>query len=111
MGVQDVYVKVSGGLRLDEPAADLGILLALASALTERPVHPGTAVLGEVGLAGEVRAVPRMDDRVREAARLGFARCIVPRGAGEGNTGAAGQGRVVAVATVREAMEAALMGR
>lgn len=109
IGGRDVYVKVSGGLRLDEPAADLGILLALASAFTERPVHPDTAVLGEVGLAGEVRAVPRMDDRIREAARLGFARCIVPGGAGERK--AAGTGPAVPVSTVREAMDAALMGR
>lgn len=82
MGVQlgghDIFVNVAGGVRIDEPAADLGALLAVASSYLDRPVDPGALVIGEVGLAGEVRAVGQVEARVREAAKLGFARCIVP---------------------------------
>lgn len=78
----DVFVKVSGGLTLSEPAADLGIALALASAFTQRPAQPQTAVFGEVGLAGEIRAVHRTSDRLREAVRLGFTHCVVPQAPG-----------------------------
>jgi len=75
---QDIYVNVVGGLRVSEPAADLGIALALASSFRNLPVVPGTVVLGEVGLTGEVRAVSQMESRLREAMRLGFHRCLVP---------------------------------
>lgn len=78
LGSYDAYVKVVGGLRLDEPAADLGVVLALASAFRERPVDARAAVAGEVGLGGEVRAVARIEARLAEAARLGFARVILP---------------------------------
>jgi DNA repair protein RadA/Sms len=82
MGLQlaghDIFVNVAGGVRIDEPAADLGALLAVASSFLDRPIDPQTLVIGEVGLAGEVRAVGQVEARVREAAKLGFARCIVP---------------------------------
>jgi DNA repair protein RadA/Sms len=77
---QDVYASIAGGMSVEEPAADLGIAVAVASSLRDRPVDPQTVVLGEVGLAGEVRAVPQLGKRLAEAARLGFARAIVPRG-------------------------------
>ena len=76
---QDVYASIAGGMSVEEPAADLGIAVAVASSLRDRPVDPQTVVLGEVGLAGEVRAVPQLGKRLAEAARLGFARAVVPR--------------------------------
>jgi DNA repair protein RadA/Sms len=77
---QDVFLTVAGGVRLDEPAADLGVIAALASSHLNRPLPPRTIVFGEVGLAGEVRAVSRPELRVSEAARLGFDRCLLPAG-------------------------------
>ncbi len=78
LGNQDVYVNIAGGFSLSEPAVDLGIAAAVASSFRERPISSETALLGEVGLGGELRPVPRADVRVREAAKLGFRRCVVP---------------------------------
>lgn len=75
----DVYINAAGGVRLDEPAADLAVALAVASAFRERHVDGDTVVFGEVGLAGEVRGVRQAERRAREAAKLGFTRCILPR--------------------------------
>jgi DNA repair protein RadA/Sms len=74
----DVFVNVAGGIRLDEPAADLGVLAAVASSFLDKPIDPHTLLIGEVGLAGEVRAVSQADSRVREAVKLGFSRCLMP---------------------------------
>ena len=76
----DLFVNVAGGLTLDDPAADLACVAALASSFRDRALDPRTFVLGEVGLAGEVRAVAQADARLAEAARLGFARALVPAG-------------------------------
>jgi DNA repair protein RadA/Sms len=76
----DVFVNVAGGMRVDEPAADLAVLTAVASSLRNRPVPADVVVFGEVGLAGEVRATGQAALRVREAAQLGFTRCVVPEG-------------------------------
>ena len=78
---QDVYVNVVGGLRIDEPAADLGVALAIVSSLRDSPIDPELAVVGEVGLSGEVRTVGHLEQRLREAAKLGFKRCLVPQSA------------------------------
>jgi DNA repair protein RadA/Sms len=75
---QDVYVNVVGGMRIDEPAIDLGIVAAVTSSLREVPVEPGLLILGEVGLGGEVRAVSQAELRIREAAKMGFKRCVLP---------------------------------
>jgi DNA repair protein RadA/Sms len=75
---QDVYVNVVGGLHIDEPAIDLGIVAAITSSLREVPVEPGTLLLGEVGLGGEVRAVSQAELRIHESAKMGFKRCILP---------------------------------
>ncbi|WP_404827057.1 DNA repair protein RadA [Desulfuromonas versatilis] len=77
---QDIFVNVAGGVRLDEPAVDLGVMAALASSHLNKPIPPRTILFGEVGLAGEVRAVSRPELRVKEAARLGFDRCLLPAG-------------------------------
>jgi DNA repair protein RadA/Sms len=81
LGDMDVYVNVVGGVRVHEPALDLGIALAVISSLHDVPVPADACVFGEVGLAGEVRAVSHADRRATEAGRLGFARCIMPRAA------------------------------
>jgi DNA repair protein RadA/Sms len=75
---QDVFVNVAGGVRLSEPASDLGVLAAVASSARSRPVDPHTLCFGEVGLAGEVRAVGGADLRLAEAKKLGFRRCVLP---------------------------------
>jgi len=76
---QDIFVNAVGGVRIDEPAVDLAITTAVASSFLDKPVDTHTVLLGEVGLTGEVRAVSRTDIRVKEAAKLGFRRCILPR--------------------------------
>ncbi len=75
---QDIFLNIAGGIRIDEPALDLGMVVALLSSFFEKIVKPTTVVCGEVGLAGEVRAVGHMDMRIRESARLGFAKFLVP---------------------------------
>ncbi|HLI12429.1 MAG TPA: DNA repair protein RadA [Alphaproteobacteria bacterium] len=78
LGGRDVYLNVAGGLRITEPAADLAVAAALVSSLTDRPVPPETVVFGEIGLSGEVRSVNHTDQRLKEAARLGFNQAIMP---------------------------------
>jgi len=73
-----VFVNVAGGMTVDEPASDLGVLAAIASSVRNRPIPATTAMFGEIGLAGEVRGVTQAGLRLREAAQMGFRRCIVP---------------------------------
>jgi DNA repair protein RadA/Sms len=80
LAAEDVFVNVAGGMTVDEPAADLGIVTAVASSLRNRAIRPATAVFGEVGLAGEVRGTSQAALRVREAAQMGFTRCVLPDG-------------------------------
>lgn len=107
IGSSDAYLSTVGGVRLAEPAADLAITLALAGAITDRPLPSGTVAFGEVGLAGEVRPVTGAHRRLAEAARLGFTRAVVP-------TGVLGAGpvpgglTVLEVGTVAEAVGRAL---
>jgi DNA repair protein RadA/Sms len=79
----DVFVNIVGGLKIVEPAADMGIVTALVSSFREIPVDPHTFVFGEIGLSGEVRAVAQGEARMREAAKVGFKRAIVPLGNAE----------------------------
>jgi len=76
---QDVFVNAVGGVRIGEPAADLAVTLAVVSSLTDRPIPGKVVVFGEIGLAGEVRPAPRGQERLKEAAKLGFERAIVPK--------------------------------
>ncbi len=80
LSAHDAYVKVSGGARIDEPAGDLAVVTAVASSLRDAPVPERMVILGEVGLTGEVRAVSRLDERLGEAAKLGFTDFLVPAG-------------------------------
>jgi DNA repair protein RadA/Sms len=74
----DAYFKVTGGVSIDDPALDVGIMAAAVSSLRGRAIPPQWAVCGEVGLTGEIRRVPRIDERVKEAGGLGFTRIVVP---------------------------------
>jgi DNA repair protein RadA/Sms len=76
---QDVFVNAVGGVRISEPAADLAVMLAITSSLRGRPLPKGFIAFGEVGLAGEVRPAPRGQERLKEAAKLGFTVAVVPK--------------------------------
>ena len=76
---QDVFVNAVGGMKISEPGADLAVLLAISSSLRNRPLPSGLVAFGEVGLSGEIRPVQRGQERLREAAKLGFARAVIPR--------------------------------
>lgn len=78
LGTKDVFVNLVGGMRIDEPAADLGVVCAIVSNLKERPLPPSTVVVGEVGLGGELRPISRLENRLNEIERLGFKRLIAP---------------------------------
>ncbi len=76
---KDVFVNAVGGVKITEPASDLAVLMAVASSLSDRPLPAGTVIFGEVGLTGEIRPIPRGQDRLKEAAKLGFAKAIIPK--------------------------------
>jgi DNA repair protein RadA/Sms len=102
----DVFTNVVGGLRLAEPAVDLAVVLALASSLREVPVGPETLVFGEVGLSGEIRAVSQAETRLKEAAKIGFKKAVIPRGSAARLSDDFGL-EITAVGSVSEALEAA----
>ncbi len=106
----DVYVNLAGGLSVGEPGLDLPIAIALGSSLRDRPVRDRTVAIGEVGLLGELRPVAGLERRLREAARLGFRRAIVPRAARERSLPDGLGIEIVAVASLRDAIGAALEG-
>jgi DNA repair protein RadA/Sms len=106
LGTHDIFINVPGGLRLDEPAADLAVALAVASSFRDVPVHPGVVCFGEVGLTGEVRTVSHADRRVLEAARQGFSTCLLPPG--KAPVGKKSALQCVAVTNVTQAFEQAL---
>jgi DNA repair protein RadA/Sms len=99
----DVYVNIAGGMTIDEPAADLSVVAAVASSVRNRGLAPSTALFGEVGLSGEVRGIPQATLRVREAAQMGFTRIVLPAA----NVDGSGDGRIelVGVRTVGEALD------
>ena len=76
---KDVYINIAGGMTLNEPAADLALCAAIASSFRNRPIEPNWAVMGEIGLAGEVRAVSQAERRAAECARLGFKHILLPK--------------------------------
>ena len=104
---QDVFVNVVGGLRVNEPAADLAVAMAIASSVRDRPLPADLALIGEVGLSGELRAVPQMPARLREAAKLGFRRIVVPKSVRPDDILPEGM-QVVPVRSVGEALATAL---
>lgn len=104
---QDAYIKVAGGVKLDEPAIDLAIAVSIASSFRDQPTRPEDIFVGEVGLTGEIRRVSRIEQRIQEAAKLGFKRAICPGRNLDGWT-APKSIQVIGVNTVREALETGL---
>ena len=104
----DVYANLAGGLAVAEPGLDLPVALALASSLRDRPVIPGAVAIGEVGLLGELRAVAGLERRLREAARLGFERAVVPRPGRGGRAVEVPELEIIEVATLRDAIAVGL---
>ncbi len=103
----DAYINVIGGLRLDEPGADLPVILAVASSYRDRPIADELVAMGEVGLTGEIRSVSHMNQRLSEIARLGFKTCILPKSGSEKLDVPAGL-TIYRVRNIREAIEVAL---
>ncbi len=108
LGNQDIIVNAAGGLKIGEPAADLGIALAIASSFRDDGIDPEMVVIGEVGLSGEIRAVPQLERRVNEAARLGFKRCLVPKTSAGINYQK--DIKIISVGNIREAVRVGLVG-
>lgn len=107
LGTQDVYVNIAGGIRVEEPAADLALIAAVTSSLKEIPLRP-LAFIGEVGLTGEVRGVSQPEVRVREALKFGFEGCIIPKANIAQIQGT--ENMIYAVQSVEEAIELGLVG-
>jgi DNA repair protein RadA/Sms len=105
---QDIYANVVGGLRIVEPAIDLAVAIAVASSFKERLVDQRTVAVGEIGLSGELRSVNQLERRLEEARRLGFARAVVPAALGRRSSGFGEGLELIRVATVGEAIEAAV---
>jgi len=106
---QDAYLKVAGGVKLDEPAIDLAVAISIASSFRDKPTRPTDCFIGEVGLTGEVRRVSRIEQRVQEAAKLGFERVLLPSNNMVGWT-VPKEVEVIGVSSVAEALQYALGG-
>ncbi|HAV43577.1 TPA: DNA repair protein RadA [bacterium] len=103
LGSQDVFVNVVGGVKLFEPALDLGIILSVVSSFRDKPIDPGLVCFGEVGLTGEIRGVLYTQERLREAAKLGFKKCLMPKhNAGKGKIDSL---QIVTTGSIKEALE------
>jgi DNA repair protein RadA/Sms len=101
---QDIFLNIAGGMRVEEPAADLGMIVSIASNFKDKLMDPEMVVFGEVGLGGEVRAVSQSEVRVKEAARLGFKKCLLPKQNQEKMKGTKGI-ELIGVRSVQEAIK------
>ena len=108
LGNQDVITNVVSGLRIDEPAADLAVATAITSSYRDQPVRADTVLIGEVGLSGELRMVGQMQTRLKEAAKLGFKRAVVPKRIRKGEPWPEGI-EIIEARSLREALKAALL--
>ncbi len=106
---KDIFINIVGGLQVKEPAADLAVALAVASSLRDRPIHADMAVIGEIGLSGELRAVSQLETRLKEARKLGFRRCLVPYSARRRALELPDGLEVIGCRTLAEAIDAALL--
>jgi len=104
LGSQDVFVNIAGGVKIDEPAVDLGIATSITSSLRDIPVDSSSVAVGEIGLGGEIRTIGQVQKRVQEAAKLGFKRIIIPHNNLKGVKGQDGI-EIIGVHTINEAME------
>ncbi len=100
----DIFLNVAGGMKVEEPGADLGVIVSIASSFRDKVIDPEVVIFGEVGLGGEVRGISQAEGRVKEAARLGFKRCVLPRQNQEKIKPVKGI-EFVGARTVQEAME------
>jgi DNA repair protein RadA/Sms len=101
---EDVYLNVAGGIRVTEPAVDLGVATAIASSFRDRPIDAGSVIMGEVGLGGEVRAIPHLEARLREAEKLGFQQAVIPE-PNRAMGALAGRLQIIPVTSVADAFE------
>jgi DNA repair protein RadA/Sms len=106
----DCYLAVAGGLEVEEPAADLGVAAAVVASYRDLLLPPGTTLIGELGLGGQLRPVGQLELRLQESARLGFRRAVVPKGSGLAGAAASLNLQLLEAATVAEALAAALGG-
>ena len=102
---KDIFLNVVGGVKIIDPAADLAVVLAVASALLDKPIPSDMVILGEVGLAAEIRSVAQLSTRINEAEKLGFRRCLLPRNNMKSNMEKPKHIQLVPVANVREALD------
>jgi DNA repair protein RadA/Sms len=102
---QDIFLNIAGGIRVEEPGSDLGVIASIASSFKNQLIGSDIVVFGEVGLGGEVRGISQSEVRVKEAARLGFKRCLLPKQNREKIKGVKGI-ELIGVRTIQEAMEA-----
>ena len=108
---KDLYANVVGGLRVEEPAADLALAVSIASSVKDRAVHADMSFVGEIGLSGELRAVSQTEKRLKEAAKLGFRKCVVPRSATRSTKQAPAGLEVIGCRTLRDALGVALLDK
>lgn len=106
---KDIFINIIGGLQIDEPATDLSVAVAIASSVKDRPVHADMAFMGEIGLSGELRTISQPEARLREAVKLGFKRCVIPRFALKRLTSTPEGLQVIGVRTLYEAIDTALI--
>ena len=107
LSAMDAYINVIGGLQIDEPGADLPVVLAIASSYLDKPLPDGMAAIGEVGLTGEIRSVSHINQRLAEVARLGFTSCIIPKSCSE-KLQIPGKLQIFAVSNLKDAIQTAL---
>ena len=106
---QDIFVNIVGGLQVGEPAADLAVSVAIASSRMDRPVAADIALVGEIGLSGELRAVGQLTARLKEAAKLGFRRCVIPKTTRRPPDGYPEGIQVIGARSLRQAIDLALL--
>lgn len=106
---KDIYCNVIGGMQVNEPAADLAVAVAIASSLKDRPASADIGFIGEIGLSGELRAVSQMEARLRETAKLGFKRCVVPKASGKPTATVPSGLKLVACRSLQEALKTSLL--
>jgi DNA repair protein RadA/Sms len=106
---EDIFVNVAGGIKVEDPAADLAVAVAIASAFGNKLIMPATVVLGEVGLSGEIRSISQISLRINEAEKLGFKHCIIPKNSHKNLKNYKGNIELIPVATLKEGLDIALI--
>lgn len=108
---EDIFINVAGGIKIEDPTADLAVALAVASAFREQMVIPETVILGEVGLAGETRSISQIALRINEAEKLGFKHCIIPKNNYKSFKDYKGDIELIPIATLKEGLDIGLGGK